>query len=138
MKLPSHVLEILRNEPLEFVDGITQCEEATGKLDLMIKSKFEYGTGDISAVKERIVLFQSFANDFARRLADYLSGFFEIEVDGFLSDPTRAMKKGAKLQLHGHEDMEQKLFRFKKLLVWLKDAEARIFREIQLVRSHVL
>jgi hypothetical protein len=122
-------------EPLEFIDGIIQCEEATEKLGQMIKSKFENGMGEISAVKERKVLFQSFANDFARRLSDYLSGFLQNEVNGFLSDETRAMKKGNRLAMHGHEDMEEKLFRFKKLLVWLKDAEARIFRELQLVCS---
>jgi hypothetical protein len=133
MKLPGHILEILRNEPLEFVDGIAQCEEATDKLGQMIKSKFEHKTGELAAVKERIVLFQSFANDFARRLADYLSGFLKKEADGFISNETRALKKGQQLMLYGHEDMEQKLFRFKKLLLWLKDAEARVFRELQLV-----
>lgn len=102
----------------------------------MINTKFEDGLGDLAAVRERIALFHSYANEFAVRLSGYLSELFEAQADAFLEDDSRAIQKGQSvIKLHGHEQLEEKLFRFKKLLVWLKDTEARIFHELQLVRA---
>lgn len=124
------MLEVLVNEPLEFAEGVAQCEKATQKLDAMIKSRFDGGVSDMSVVRERVSLFQSYANDFALRLSAYLSGVFQDLAAGYLADESRS---AISLRIYGHEDLEVKLFGFRNLLTWLKNAEARVFRELQLV-----
>lgn len=131
LKLPGYIVEILKNEPLEFADGIIQCEDATDRLSEIIKTKIENGLSEIAAVKERISLFQTYGNDFATRLSDHLSAFFKSQADGFLADESRYSRKG-QLKLHGHESFEEKIYRYRKLLVWLKGIEARKFRDLEL------
>ena len=43
LKLPTYIVETLKNEPLDFADGILQCEAATDKLMEVIRSKFDNG-----------------------------------------------------------------------------------------------
>ena len=44
------MVEILRNEPLDDSDDITQCEAATLRLKNAIEAKFENGLGEMHAV----------------------------------------------------------------------------------------
>ena len=43
LRLPGFIVEILRNEPLEDLDGVSQCEEATDRLSDIVQRKFEEG-----------------------------------------------------------------------------------------------
>ena len=132
LKLPGYVLEVLKNEPLEFAEGIKLCEEATERLMDSISNKFQaVEIADMKAVKERIVLFQSYANDFAERLSLFLQNLFKSQSDAYLFDVDRLCKRG-NLKLYGHEAFEEKIYKFKKLLLWLKSVDARKHNELQI------
>jgi hypothetical protein len=43
LKLPAFVIETLRNEPLDQIDGVLECERAINTLMKVAKTKFEDG-----------------------------------------------------------------------------------------------
>lgn len=86
----------------------------------------------MAAVRERVVFLQGHANNFSIRLAEYLSSFFATQAKNYLNDTTRASQRNA-LKLVGHETTEAKLFKFKRLLGWLKDVDARKHYDLQMV-----
>lgn len=86
---------------------------------------------DMNAVKERIEFLQGHANKFATRICEYVSQFYAQQAELYLTDKTRASQRGV-LKLQGHEMLESKLFKFKKLLAWLKDVDTRNHYELQI------
>ncbi|KAI8916885.1 exocyst complex component Sec3-domain-containing protein [Entophlyctis helioformis] len=130
LRFPGYALEVLRNEPLDDPDGVKECENAINKLMDTIQAKFPE-TGDMTAIRERKGLLQSYANDFAKRLCDYLTDFFQKQAEMYVQDKNRMSQKGS-LKLYAHESLEQKLFKFRHLLRWLKDVDARAHLELQI------
>lgn len=157
-----------------------QCEEATDKLMSAIRVKLDHGKysllgglilsflftypgwifylimvgfDSLQATKERILLFQSYGNEFAQRLCDFLFKMFQSQVNAssvnhspsqltplylflqsaaYLNDEARSSKKGS-LKIYGHDAIEEKMYRFRKLLIWLKEVDARRSTELQMV-----
>ncbi|KAJ3042939.1 Exocyst complex component 1 [Rhizophlyctis rosea] len=132
LRLPGFIVEILRNEPLDDLDGVSQCEEATDKLSDIVQRKFDEGVGNMQAVKERIALYNGYGNQFAIRLHDYLLGFFHSQAEVYLQDKSRTSKKGS-LKLYGHETIEENCYRFRKLLRWLKEMDTRKHYDLQMI-----
>ncbi|KAJ3080543.1 hypothetical protein HK102_002976 [Quaeritorhiza haematococci] len=130
MKLPGYVVEILRNETFD-PDGIMNCEEATVRLMEVIQTKFDDGLNTMQAVKEKIAEYQGYGNEFAARLSAHLVDYFAKQAQTFIGDEGRISRKG-NLKLYGHETMEETLYRFRKLLQWLKDVDARKHHELQM------
>ncbi|KAJ3295740.1 Exocyst complex component 1 [Borealophlyctis nickersoniae] len=132
LRLPGFIVEILRNEPLDDPDGIAQCEEATERLAEVINRKFDDGLGDMQAIKERVALYNGYGNQFAARLHNHLKAYFQSQAELYLQDKNRTSKRGS-LKLYGHETIEERLYRFRNLLRWLKDVDTRKHYELQMV-----
>ncbi|KAL2918232.1 hypothetical protein HK105_202159 [Polyrhizophydium stewartii] len=130
LRMPGYALEVLKNEPLDDPNGVNECEMAITKLMDIIQAKFpDYG--DMAAIKERKALLQGYANAFAKRLCEFLSDYFQKQAEMYMQDKSRASQKGS-LKLYAHESIEQKLFKFRNLLRWLKDIDARGHHELQM------
>ena len=130
LRVPSYILEILANEGLDTADGVAECEKAVDKVMMVIQFKND-DLADMTSVKERVALLQGHANNFSARLCDFLTQFFTAHADMYLNDKTRASQRNA-LRLMGHEATEAKIFKFKKLLTWLKDVDARKHYDLQM------
>ncbi|KAI8811526.1 exocyst complex component Sec3-domain-containing protein [Cladochytrium replicatum] len=131
LRVPGYVIEILRNEPLDDPEGVTQCEEATSKLMALIQTKFEDNMGGMQAVKERIALFNGYATQFATRLCDFLMNFFKQNAEAHMNERSSRARR-ANFRLYPHEAIEEKLFVFRQLLKWLKGVDPRKHHELQL------
>lgn len=129
LRVPSFILEILANEGLDTADGVRECESALEKVMSVIRYKNDE-LSEMAAVKERVGLLQSHANTFSSRLCKYLEEFFGQQAELYLNDKNRASQRNA-LKLFAHETSESKLFKFKKLLRWLKDIDARKHYDLQ-------
>ncbi|KAJ3120611.1 hypothetical protein HK098_004457 [Nowakowskiella sp. JEL0407] len=131
LQIPGYIIEILRNEPLDDEEGIYQCEEATVKLAEVIHTKFEDDLGTMQATKERIALFNGYATQFAVRLSDFLSEFFKIQAATLIQNLGRINKKS--IRIVGHDQVEERLSHYRKLLKWLKEVDTRKHMELQMV-----
>ncbi|KAJ3329805.1 hypothetical protein HDU76_007107 [Blyttiomyces sp. JEL0837] len=131
LKLPGFVLEVLRNEPLDDPNGISECERATSKLMEVIKTKFDESIGDICMISERLSLYNGYARQFSVRLADALAQLISSLADNCLSEKTRMTKKGTKVP--GLDALQLKLSRYRKLMKWLKDVDTRKHHDIEMV-----
>ncbi|KAI9092400.1 exocyst complex component Sec3-domain-containing protein [Phlyctochytrium arcticum] len=132
LRVPAYIIEILRTEPLNEAEGIAQCEDATRKLGEVTKTKFnDAEMANLQAVKEQLALLNGYGNQFALRLHDYLVGYFQTQAEAYLQDKSRSSKRGS-LRLHGHDSIEENLFRFRKLLKWLKDVDTRKHHNLQM------
>ncbi|KAH6589898.1 hypothetical protein BASA61_005440 [Batrachochytrium salamandrivorans] len=55
----------------------------------------------------------------------------DMAADMYLMDKARMSQRGS-LKLYAHENLEQRLFKFRTLLRWLKDVDARAHLELQM------
>jgi hypothetical protein len=133
LKVPSFILEILANEGLDTADGVKECEMAVNRVMDVIKYK-NVELVEMAAVKERISVLHSHLHKFIDRLITYLEGFFGSQAEMYLNDKTRASQRGA-LKLHAHEVLETKMFKFRKIIFWLKEFDARKHHDLQLTYS---
>ncbi|TPX63540.1 hypothetical protein SpCBS45565_g06534 [Spizellomyces sp. 'palustris'] len=131
LRIPAYIVEILRTEPLDDNEGIAQCEDATRKLMDVTQSKFDEDMNNLQAVKEQIALLNGYGNQFATRLHDHLIAYFQSQAEAYLQDKGRTSKKGS-LKLYGHEAIEERLYRFCRLLKWLKDVDTRKHFNLQM------
>ncbi|KAI8826808.1 exocyst complex component Sec3-domain-containing protein [Fimicolochytrium jonesii] len=131
LRLPAYILDILRNEPLTDVDGISQSEDAVKKLKEVTQRKIDSDVSSLQAIKERLAFLNFHATSFAVRLHDYLNGYFGTLTDAYLHDKARTSKKGD-LRLHNHDTLEEKLYRFCFLLRWLKTVDTRKHYNLQM------
>ncbi|KAJ3276670.1 hypothetical protein HDV01_004203 [Terramyces sp. JEL0728] len=130
LKVPGYLLEVLQNEPLDSADGIRECETAIEKVMNIIRSKNdEYG--DMDATHERVSFLQGHATQFTMRICDFLTQQFASQAEIYLQDKARASHR-QNLKLHGHENLEAKLFKFKKILTWVKEIDARKHYDLQM------
>ena len=68
------------NEPLDYTDGIAQCEEAINSLMKYVKTDLGDGLDNIYSVKEKVLDFRNHADQFAQRLLDHISTLVTREV----------------------------------------------------------
>jgi hypothetical protein len=127
---------VYKRQPLDVMDGVRECEKAIEKVMGVIRYNFK-GRYDsytemsgLAAVKERIQFLQIHANDFASRFHLFVVQFFASQAQTYLLDKTRASQRNA-LKLYAHEQLEQKLFKFKGLTNWLKETDVRKHQELQ-------
>ena len=130
LKVPGYVTEILENEPLDTPEGVAECYKALQKILGVIRYKNQ-DLMEMTAVRERISFLQDKSNKFALRICDYMSELINDQAEAYLHDKTRASQRGI-LKLQGHELLETKLFKYKKLMGWLKDQDARKHSEFQM------
>ncbi|KAI8900951.1 exocyst complex component Sec3-domain-containing protein [Globomyces pollinis-pini] len=130
LRVPAYILEVLKNEPLDSPDGLRECEKAVEKIMSVIKWKNDE-LGAMAAVNERISLLQGHNVEFASRLYNFLTGFFNNQAEIYLNDKNRVSQRNA-LKLFGHENMELRLYKFKKLLLWLKETDSRKHLDLQM------
>ncbi|KAJ3364894.1 Exocyst complex component 1 [Kappamyces sp. JEL0680] len=130
LRVPAFVLEVLANEGLDTADGVMECERAVERVMSVIRYKND-DLLDMSAVKERVAFLQGHVNGFSTRLCEFLSQFYLSQAEMYLNDKTRASQRNA-LRLMGHEATEAKLYKFKKLLMWLKDVDTRKHYDLQM------
>ncbi|KAJ3191225.1 Exocyst complex component 1 [Irineochytrium annulatum] len=148
LKLPAFVVETLRNEPLDDVDGIVQCERATKELRRVLGAKLD-SLSELGMVTERMSLYNGYARQFSSRLSEHLSSLISSMVANWASaesllilakaemysadktaDKTK-MRKGTP-RIGGHDVLEQKLYRYRKLIRWMKDMDARKQKEVEM------
>ncbi|KAI8903121.1 exocyst complex component Sec3-domain-containing protein [Gorgonomyces haynaldii] len=130
LRVPSFIVEILQNEPLDIADGIKECERAVDRVMDILHLKLD-SLQDMQAVKERLGVAQEHCNQFASRFHQHLTQFFSQQADLYLQDKLRASQRGA-LKLYAHEQLENKLFKFKKLMNWLKENDTRKHYDLQM------
>ncbi|KAJ3159822.1 Exocyst complex component 1 [Geranomyces michiganensis] len=131
LRLPTFLLDVLRTEPLKDSDGIAACENATQKLMEVTQRKHDNDLGALQAVKDQIAFLNTHGTQFAVRLHDYLVGYFQQQAEIYLNDKSRSSRRGS-LRLYGHDQIEEKLYRFCKLLKWLKGVDTRKHYNLQM------
>ncbi|TPX59726.1 hypothetical protein PhCBS80983_g02258 [Powellomyces hirtus] len=136
LRLPAYLLEVLRTEPLNDNEGIAQCEDATKKLMDVTQQKLNDDLGTLQAVRDQIAFLNGHGNKFAVRLHDHLAALFQQQADSYLQDKGRSAKRGS-LKLYGHDVIEEKLYRFCKLLKWLKGVDTRKHYNLQMEFARV-
>ncbi|KAJ3103895.1 hypothetical protein HDU96_009117, partial [Phlyctochytrium bullatum] len=131
LKLPGYVAETLRNEPLEDPDGIANCERAVEDLMSVLARKFDSTLSEMSVVSERMQLYNGYARQFATRLCDYLVSVISVQAEFLIQDKSRVGKKGIP-RIGGHEQLETKMFKYRKLIKLMKEIDTRKHFELEM------
>ncbi|KAI9205813.1 exocyst complex component Sec3-domain-containing protein [Polychytrium aggregatum] len=131
IRVPGFVIEILRSEPLEDEASVLQCEDAINRLMQVTQTKFDDGIGDMTAIKEKMSLYDGYAHQFGMRLHSYLETYFATQAEVWHRESGRISKKGD-LRICGHESVELDLYKFRKLLRWLKGLDVRKHVDLQM------
>jgi hypothetical protein len=130
LRVPAYILDVLKNESLDYVDGVRECENAIEKVMTVLR----YNFGEIKSltvVKEQLKLLQGYSNEFAGRFNRKLLEFFGQEASVYLNDKIRISQRNS-LKLYAHEQMENKLFKYMNLTSWLKETDSRGHYELQM------
>jgi hypothetical protein len=135
LRIPAYTLEVLKNEQLDAAEGVLECEKAVDRIMTVITFNFNEQS-KMLLVKERLQLLQQHANEFGVRLFVYLEMLFVQSAAMYLNDKNRASQRNA-LKLYAHEAFEGKLYKFKYLVGWLKDTDARKHYDLQIVNIYI-
>jgi hypothetical protein len=130
LRVPAYILDVLKNESLDYVDGVRECENAIEKV--MTVLRYNFGEmKSLTVVKEQLKLLQGYSNEFAGRFNRKLLEFFGQEASVYLNDKIRISQRNS-LKLYAHEQMENKLFKYMNLTSWLKETDSRGHYELQM------
>ncbi|KAJ3219492.1 Exocyst complex component 1 [Dinochytrium kinnereticum] len=131
LKLPGYVAESLRNEPLDDPDGILHCERASTELIRVMGIKIDPVYTEMTVVSERMQLFNGYARQFCTRLCDHLVGVIGSQAECYLTDKSRLGKRGTP-RVGNHDQLELKLFNYRKLIKWMKEVDTRKHYELEM------
>jgi hypothetical protein len=80
LSLPAYVVKVLREESLDTVDGVNECALAFGQIIRLLNKDFQE-MSDMAAVKEQKAYYQNIAQQFIKKVSDYLESYFKIQVN---------------------------------------------------------
>ncbi|KAI8612283.1 exocyst complex component Sec3-domain-containing protein [Chytriomyces sp. MP71] len=135
MKLTEPVSQRLKYESLEEASGIKSCERAVSVLMEIVKIKFDDMIADISMIKERHGLYQSYAADFAVRFTEFMNGFMTKMVASLATDKSRTQKLC--LTMNELDAVQTKFAQYFNLINWLKLHDARKHFDIRMNYTNI-
>ncbi|KAI8851591.1 exocyst complex component Sec3-domain-containing protein [Chytridium lagenaria] len=131
LKLPGYVAESLRNEPLDDPDGIAQCERAAAELMRILSVKIDPLYNETTVVSERMQLFNGYSRQFCNRLCEHLLQVIGSQAESYITDKSRIGKKGTP-RVGNHDQLEIKMFNYRKLIRWMKETDTRKHYELEM------
>ncbi|GAA6011560.1 hypothetical protein JCM11491_004688 [Sporobolomyces phaffii] len=124
-------LTALSQESLENPQGIEKLERAAVSLYKAILSTRDTAVGDMAAASERVGEYRTKADQFCKRILDFLSIMFKFQTDQLLNPKNTATH--AKLQngqLPSHDTMEDFLGRYCGLMLFVKEIDSGRYSQI--------
>jgi len=125
--LSSTVVTTLYNENLRTDEGIIKCEDAAKELEKKISIDINDDLRSLKAVTEKIDLFHGYENHFSSRLAQYVTEACKKEFGNYVKtkEKNKLNNKKSKyqLQLITHNPVQDVVFRYRKLLLWLRNVD---------------
>lgn len=130
LNVEPQVLQTILSTSLDKPSGIQECQSAITKIMKIIRYRFERYPHSLLSITEQIQTLQTYANNFARRLYEFLDSLLKLQSEKYLNDKSRQSQRNA-LKLHGHEALELRLYHFRPLVTWLKEMDSRIHYDLQ-------
>jgi hypothetical protein len=107
LRIPAYTLDVLKNEQLDAVEGVLECEKAVNRIMTVIQYNFNEQS-KMLLVKERLQLLQQHANEFGVRLFEYMESLLAQSSSTYLNDKNRGSQRNA-MKLYAHEALEGKV-----------------------------
>ncbi|GAA5913162.1 hypothetical protein JCM6882_005804 [Rhodosporidiobolus microsporus] len=126
--IPASDLTALIQESLENPQGIERLERAAVSVYKALLSTRDTAVGDMAAASERLGEYHAKANQFCKRVFDFLSIMFKFQVDQILNPKDAATR--SKTQLPSHQVMEDFLGRYCGLMLFVKEIDAARYGQI--------
>ncbi|GAA5845649.1 hypothetical protein JCM5353_001250 [Sporobolomyces roseus] len=124
-------LSSLSQESLENPQGIEKLERAAVSLYKALLSTRDTAVGDMAAASERVGEYRTKADQFCKRILDFLSIMFKFQIDQLMNpkDPSlqNKLKQG---QLPSHATMEDFLGRYCGLMLFVKEIDSGRYSQI--------
>eukprot|EP00833_Pecoramyces_ruminatium_P009009 jgi/Orpsp1_1/1183041/evm.model.c7180000083632.1 len=137
--LPSDVISALYSDDLKSEQGIKKCEYAAKELIKKIEIDINEDLRPLKAVTEKLDLFNGYKNHFSNRITqciieeckkenDAHEALKEVKKDGDNHNKTKEKNKSNKktkyhLQIMSHNYIQDVVFRYRKLILWLRDVD---------------
>ncbi|TNY17143.1 exocyst complex component Sec3-domain-containing protein [Rhodotorula diobovata] len=130
--IPDHDLTALTQESLESQQGIEKLERSVVSLYKALLSTRDTAVGDMAAASERVGEYRAKAQQFSKRIFDFLAIMFRFQVDQVLNpkagaDGGPARDKG---RLRSHAAMEDFLGRYCGLMLFVKEIDQQRYQLI--------
>ncbi|GAA6058447.1 hypothetical protein JCM3770_005082 [Rhodotorula araucariae] len=130
--IPESDLTALTQESLESQQGIEKLERSVVSLYKALLSTRDTAVGDMAAASERVGEYRANAQQFSKRVFDFLSIMFKFQVDQLLNpkDPAAAAATRDKGRLRSHAAMEDFLGRYCGLMLFVKEIDQQRYQLI--------
>ncbi|BGP46275.1 hypothetical protein JCM10450v2_002117 [Rhodotorula kratochvilovae] len=130
--IPESDLTALTQESLESQQGIEKLERSVVSLYKALLSTRDTAVGDMAAASERVVEYRAKAQQFSKRVFDFLSIMFKFQVDQLLNpkDAAAAAAGREKGRLRSHAAMEDFLGRYCGLMLFVKEIDQQRYQLI--------
>ncbi|GAA5835794.1 hypothetical protein JCM9279_004648 [Rhodotorula babjevae] len=128
--IPDHDLTALAQESLESQQGIEKLERSVVSLYKALLSTRDTAVGDMAAASERVGEYRAKAQQFSKRVFDFLSIMFKFQVDQVLNPKDAAAAARDKGRLKSHAAMEDFLGRYCGLMLFVKEIDQQRYQLI--------
>ncbi|GAA5947406.1 hypothetical protein JCM3765_001664 [Sporobolomyces pararoseus] len=124
-------LSALSQESLENPQGIEKLERAAVSLYKALLSTRDTAVGDMAAASERVGEYRLKADQFCKRILDFLSIMFKFQIDQLLNPKNSTLQNQLKSgQLPSHDSMEDFLGRYCGLMLFVKEIDSGRYSQI--------
>ncbi|GAA5882579.1 hypothetical protein JCM16303_002054 [Sporobolomyces ruberrimus] len=124
-------LTALSQESMENPQGIEKLERAAVSLYKALLSTRDTAVGDMAAASERVGEYRTKADQFCKRILDFLSIMFKFQIDQLLNPKNSTMQGKLKSgQLPSHDQMEDFLGRYCGLMLFVKEIDSGRYSQI--------
>ncbi|ORX50398.1 hypothetical protein BCR36DRAFT_327222 [Piromyces finnis] len=127
LTIPSEIITTLYSETLTTDEGIQKCEKAANELKMKIEIDINDDLRSMTAVTEKINLFHGYENHFSNRLSQCIIEECKKESDNILKikEKSKMTTKKSKfqLQIFTHNSIQDIVFKYKKLILWLRNVD---------------
>ncbi|GAA5904040.1 uncharacterized protein JCM6883_002064 [Sporobolomyces salmoneus] len=124
-------LTALSQESLENPQGIEKLERAAVSLYKALLSTRDTAVGDMAAASERVGEYRTKADQFCKRILDFLSIMFKFQIDQLLNPKNSTLQNKLKMgQLPSHDTMEDFLGRYCGLMLFVKEIDTGRYGQI--------
>ncbi|GAA5834785.1 hypothetical protein JCM3766R1_003238 [Sporobolomyces carnicolor] len=124
-------LTALSQESLENPQGIEKLERAAVSLYKALLSTRDTAVGDMAAASERVGEYRTKADQFCKRILDFLSIMFKFQIDQLLNPKNSTLQSKINAgQLPAHDSMEDFLGRYCGLMLFVKEIDSGRYSQI--------
>ncbi|GAA5999358.1 uncharacterized protein JCM10292_001230 [Rhodotorula paludigena] len=128
--IPESELTALTKESLESQQGVERLERSLVSLYRALLSTRDTAVGDMAAASERVGEYRAKAQQFSKRIFDFLSIMFKFQVDQLLNPKEPGAAPRDKGKLPSHAAMEDYLGRYCGLMLFVKEIDQTRYQHI--------